>query len=121
MERATNATSLGMASRGGSERTATGTGRRHSHGPAEGKAIGKVEGKVEASLRLLEKRFRNIPTAVVERIKATTDLTLPEAWFDAVITIASVKEFRTLLKGQYQGRQANGGQSRLDCPPLSYS
>jgi hypothetical protein len=68
-------------------------------GKAEGKVEGTLEGTARALLRLLEKRFRRkVPAAIASRIKATTDLAQLEAWFDAAISISSIKEFAELLK-----------------------
>jgi hypothetical protein len=72
--------------------------RGEERGEQRGREIGRVEGKAEALLRLLEKRFRRKPpAAIVQRIQATTDLAQLETWFDAAITIGSMKEFKDLL------------------------
>ena len=54
---------------------------------ALGEARGEARGEGRALLRLLEKRFGQVPARVRERISTTTDLASLEAWFDRALEV----------------------------------
>jgi predicted transposase YdaD len=71
-------------------------GRRE--GRQEGEQRGLLRGKQEDITRLLQRRFnKRIPKTLVTRIIGTTDLATLEQWFDAAVTIGSLKEFQQLV------------------------
>jgi hypothetical protein len=55
---------------------------------------GKLEGKAEAILRLLKLRFQSVPAEVENGIRAATDLTTLERWFDLAYSAADLAAFR---------------------------
>jgi hypothetical protein len=61
---------------------------------AEARAEGKAEGKVEAILRLLQLRFGALPPDLVAAIRATTDLTTLNQWFDLAVSCPTLADYR---------------------------
>jgi hypothetical protein len=59
---------------------------------------GRAEGRVEMLLLLLGKRFR-VPVGVRDGIKACTDATQIDTWFDRAITATSLEEVFAELPG----------------------
>ncbi len=73
-------------------REATAAGR--TAGRAEGLAAGRTEEARRTLLRLVERRFRNLPPAVAQRIHGAT---LPEleAWLDRIFDLKSPDDLLT--------------------------
>jgi hypothetical protein len=63
-----------------------------AEGKAVGKAEGEAEGKAEAVLAVLEARGLNSPEPVRERILATTDLGLLDAWLRRAATATRLED-----------------------------
>jgi predicted transposase YdaD len=60
-----------------------------AEGEAQGKARGKAEGKAETLLRLLERRFHDVPETYRAQVLAA-DVEQLDAWIDAVLDAPSV-------------------------------
>jgi predicted transposase YdaD len=60
-----------------------------AEGEAQGKARGKTEGKAETLLRLLERRFHDVPETYRAQVLAAGVEQL-DAWIDAVLDAPSV-------------------------------
>jgi hypothetical protein len=64
----------------------------------EARRRGVAEGKAACLIELLENRFKKIPGTVVTRVKGTEDMALLDEWFKAALSVATLAEFRKLLK-----------------------
>ena len=60
-------------------------------GRAEGKAKGKVEGKADALLRLVERRFKGVPSDVEHRVRAA-DVSMLDEWIDRILDAKSLDD-----------------------------
>jgi hypothetical protein len=69
------------------------------HGEQRGEQRGLLRGKQEAILHLLQGRFhKRISKALINKISNTTDLATLTHWFNAAITIGSLKEFQQMVE-----------------------
>jgi hypothetical protein len=66
---------------------------------AEAKQEGEMEGTVKTLLRVLRRRFGDLPSDVEMQIRGTTDRTLLDQWTDLAATAASLDDFRSGLNG----------------------
>jgi hypothetical protein len=53
-----------------------------------------VRARQQTLIRLLGKKFRKVPDAVVKRIEATSDVELLDAWLDNVVTARKLTDVR---------------------------
>jgi predicted transposase YdaD len=62
-------------------------------GKAEGKMEGKAEGKVEAILRVLRKRFGELPERLTASVRACADVDRLDRGLDAALDAATLDQF----------------------------
>lgn len=58
----------------------------------EGMAIEAVRSRRQMLLRLLRKRFGDLPQRIVEAVEATEDVEQPDAWLDRILSAKTLKQ-----------------------------
>jgi hypothetical protein len=58
----------------------------------EGREQGEVRARRNTLLRLLRKRFGDLPAEIIERIGATNDIEQLDTWLDRVLTASSIED-----------------------------
>lgn len=84
--------------------------RGRAAGKVEGRAQGLAEGKAEAVLRVLKRRFQNVPADVERAVRQNQNLAQLDQWLDAALEVDSLADFRKRLgrPRRTSGSEGNG-------------
>ena len=61
---------------------------------ARGKAEGRLETKIEDLLRVMQKRYRELPEALVAAVRTCTDSAQLDRWLDLALEAETLAQFR---------------------------
>ena len=65
-----------------------------AEGRTEGLAEGRTEGRQLALVRLLRRRFGDVPAEIVAAVESTTEADQLDQWLDRAVTADSLDELR---------------------------
>lgn len=61
-------------------------------GRSEGRTEAAVEARQQTLVRLLQKRFGDVPSDVVDTVQSTTDVDQLDEWLDRLVTVDTLEE-----------------------------
>ncbi len=62
-------------------------------GKREGQRTAEISARQHTLIRLLEKRFGEIPDAISSIVSATDDVQRLDGWLDQIVTVTSLSDF----------------------------